>query len=44
MLPLVGTPAPDFSLPADDGRVVRLSDFRGRWVVLFFYPKDDTPG
>jgi peroxiredoxin len=40
----IGTAAPDFSLPADDGHVVRLSDFRGRWVVLFFYPKDDTPG
>ena len=40
----VGTPAPDFSLPADDGRIVRLSDFRGRDVVLFFYPKDDTSG
>ena len=39
-----GTPAPDFSLPADDGRTVRLSDYRGRHVVLFFYPKDDTPG
>jgi thioredoxin-dependent peroxiredoxin len=39
-----GNLAPDFSLPADDGRTVRLSDFRGRWVVLFFYPKDDTPG
>ena len=43
MLP-PGTPAPDFTLPADDGRIVRLSDFRGRHVVLFFYPKDDTPG
>jgi thioredoxin-dependent peroxiredoxin len=39
-----GELAPDFSLPADDGRTVRLSDFRGRDVVLFFYPKDDTPG
>ena len=39
-----GTPAPDFALPGDDGRTVRLSDFRGRRVVLFFYPKDDTPG
>jgi len=36
--------APDFALQADDGRTVRLSDFRGRYVVLFFYPKDDTPG
>ena len=39
-----GAPAPDFSLPSDDGSTVRLSDLRGRHVVLFFYPKDDTPG
>jgi peroxiredoxin Q/BCP len=39
-----GTPAPDFTLHADDGSTVRLSDLRGRNVVLFFYPKDDTPG
>jgi thioredoxin-dependent peroxiredoxin len=36
--------APDFTLPADDGSTVRLSDLRGRRVVLFFYPKADTPG
>lgn len=39
-----GTAAPDFELESDDGRTVRLSDFRGRPVVLYFYPKDDTPG
>jgi peroxiredoxin Q/BCP len=39
-----GTPAPDFELGADDGGRVRLSDLRGRPVVLYFYPKDDTPG
>ena len=39
-----GQPAPDFALPADDGSTVRLRDLRGRTVVLFFYPKDDTPG
>ena len=39
-----GKPAPDFELRADDGRTVKLSDFRGRPVVLYFYPKDDTPG
>jgi peroxiredoxin Q/BCP len=39
-----GSPAPDFTLPTDDGRVLRLSELRGRNVVLFFYPKDDTPG
>jgi thioredoxin-dependent peroxiredoxin len=40
----VGQPAPDFELTADDGSAVRLSDFRGQRVVLYFYPKDDTPG
>jgi peroxiredoxin Q/BCP len=39
-----GTPAPDFELPDQDGNPVRLSDFRGRNVVLYFYPKADTPG
>ena len=42
--PAVGSPAPDFTLPAEkDGRVA-LKDFSGRTLVLFFYPKDDTPG
>ena len=40
----VGTPAPDFSLPDDSGRVVTLSALRGSTVVLVFYPGDDTPG
>ncbi len=39
-----GTPAPDFSLPDDSGRMVTLSNLRGRRVVLVFYPGDDTPG
>jgi thioredoxin-dependent peroxiredoxin len=39
-----GTPAPDFELMSDAGAKVTLSDFRGRPVVLYFYPKDDTPG
>jgi peroxiredoxin Q/BCP len=39
-----GEPAPDFTLPSDTGEEVSLSDFRGRPVVLYFYPKDDTPG
>ena len=39
-----GTPAPDFTLPSDDRGDVVLSSFRGRRVVLYFYPKDDTPG
>jgi len=39
-----GTQAPDFELPDQNGKNVRLSDFRGKKVVLYFYPKDDTPG
>jgi len=39
-----GTPAPDFEVPDHTGRSVRLSDYRGRTVVLWFYPKADTPG
>ncbi|CAA9476171.1 MAG: Thiol peroxidase, Bcp-type [uncultured Solirubrobacteraceae bacterium] len=39
-----GTAAPDFTLPDQDGRPVSLSDFAGRPVVLYFYPKADTPG
>jgi peroxiredoxin Q/BCP len=39
-----GRPAPEFELQTDSGDTVRLSDFRGRTVVLYFYPKDDTPG
>ncbi len=37
-------PAPDFTLPDDTGKMVSLSDFRGKPVILYFYPKDDTPG
>lgn len=40
----VGDLAPDFELPTDDGGAVRLKDLRGQFVVLFFYPKDDTSG
>jgi peroxiredoxin Q/BCP len=39
-----GDPAPDFTLPDQNGVPHALSDYRGGWVVLFFYPKDDTPG
>jgi peroxiredoxin Q/BCP len=39
-----GKPAPDFELMSDSGEHVKLSDFRGQPVVLYFYPKDDTPG
>jgi thioredoxin-dependent peroxiredoxin len=43
-MPAVGTAAPDFTLPSEDGTKVSLKDFRGKWVVLYFYPKDGTPG
>ena len=39
-----GKPAPDFELESDSGEIVKLSDLRGKPVVLYFYPKDDTPG
>ena len=39
-----GDPAPDFTLPADDGSTVTLSKLRGKKVLIYFYPKDDTPG
>ena len=40
----VGAPAPDFTLPDENGNLVSLADFRGKRVVLFFYPRDNTPG
>jgi thioredoxin-dependent peroxiredoxin len=39
-----GEPAPDFTLPNQDGELVTLSSLRGRWVAVYFYPKADTPG
>jgi thioredoxin-dependent peroxiredoxin len=42
--PAVGSPAPDFTLNSQDGKPVVLHDFRGKWVVLYFYPKDMTSG
>lgn len=39
-----GDPAPDFELISDEGKTVRLKDFRGQRVIVFFYPRDDTPG
>ncbi len=43
-LPTVGDPAPEVALLDDTGLIHHLSDQRGRWTVLYFYPKDDTPG
>ena len=43
-VPQVGQQAPAFKLPSQDGSQVALHDFRGKWVVLYFYPKDATPG
>lgn len=40
----LGDPAPSFSLPADGGRTISLSDLAGKTVVLYLYPRDDTPG
>ena len=40
----IGDKAPDFTMPAEGGKTVSLSDFSGRYLVLFFYPKDNTPG
>jgi peroxiredoxin Q/BCP len=42
--PEVGSPAPAFSLPDQAGANVDLAGLRGKWVVLYFYPRDDTPG
>jgi len=42
--PQVGALAPDFTLPDQQGTPRKLSDYRGKWVVLYFYPKDETPG
>jgi len=43
-IPSAGEDAPNFILPAADGSQVSLKDYRGKWVVLYFYPKDQTPG
>jgi thioredoxin-dependent peroxiredoxin len=42
--PAEGTGAPEFTLPSQEGASVSLKDYRGKWVVLYFYPKDMTPG
>ena len=43
-LPKAGDTAPDFTLPDQNGRTRGLAEFRGKWVVLYFFPKADTPG
>jgi peroxiredoxin Q/BCP len=43
-MPKEGDIAPAFAAESDAGTRVKLADYAGRWVVLFFYPKDDTPG
>jgi thioredoxin-dependent peroxiredoxin len=42
--PPVGAPAPDFELPDQNGAKRQLADYSGQWLVLYFYPRDDTPG
>jgi peroxiredoxin Q/BCP len=39
-----GTPFPDFAVPNQEGETTKLADFAGHWLVVYFYPKDDTPG
>lgn len=43
-VPACGNTAPNFTLPSQEGSPVSLKDYRGKWVVLYFYPKDQTPG
>ncbi len=43
-MPSAGSDAPEFTLPSQEGIPVSLKDYRGKWVVLYFYPKDQTPG
>jgi peroxiredoxin Q/BCP len=43
-IPSVGDPAPDIALPDETGTIHRLADQTGRWTIVYFYPKDDTPG
>ena len=40
----IGKPFPDFALPNQDGKTLKLGDFAGKWLVVYVYPKDDTPG
>src|SRR5580698_2822196 len=40
----IGSSAPNFTLPSQEGKLVSLTDYKGKWVVLYFYPKDQTSG
>ena len=42
--PSIGAAAPDFQLQDQNGKTQKLADYRGKWVALYFYPKDQTPG
>ena len=42
--PKIGDPAPEFEIPDQDGKMRSLKEFKGKWLVLYFYPKDNTPG
>ena len=41
---VVGKKAPSFTAPDQDGKTVKLDEYKGQWLVLYFYPNDDTPG
>ncbi len=43
-MPAIGEKAPEFKLENQAGETFELADFKGKWLALFFYPKDDTPG
>ncbi|OPZ84237.1 MAG: putative peroxiredoxin bcp [bacterium ADurb.Bin429] len=43
-MPQAGQPAPDFTAATETGEPITLSDYRGQWIILYFYPKDNTPG
>ncbi len=44
MIPTIGSVAPAFSLPDQVGKIHTLSEYKGKWILLYFYPKDETPG
>jgi peroxiredoxin Q/BCP len=44
MIPAIGSAAPDFQAPADSSETLSLADYKGKWIILYFYPKDNTSG